>query len=255
VDIYSYEVNIDIEEDQKDSLDTVLFTRDGDIYFPFANDDPELDKENQPMTNTCDNDTELAKEQHQMQDEYHATYGTRHLPPNYPCAVIQSIVNNWGVAKRTINNLPVLTIDTNAAYIIDVRSGSAFPWLSGNGNGATTTKRYLRSAHPGLGYNLLHTLKDATILVDSYSYELGVELIYTYYHLVGANGDRIQEAHDADARNMTHYEQYEFKYASMNLEDRPKRWQRRRQRVNARRTKQRPTSRRATGRSRGGYYK
>jgi hypothetical protein len=136
--------------DTKDSLDTVLFTRDGDIHFPFANDDPELDKEKQPMTNTCDNDTELTKEQKQIQDEYQATYGTRHLPPNYPCAVIQSIVNNWGVAKRTINNLPVLTIDTNAAYTIDVRSGSAFPWLSGNRNGATTMKRYLRSAHPGL---------------------------------------------------------------------------------------------------------
>jgi hypothetical protein len=73
VDIYSYEVNIDVEEDQKDSLDTVLFTRDRDIRFPFTDDEPELDKEEQQLNNTCDNDTELAKEQNQIQDDiWHA---------------------------------------------------------------------------------------------------------------------------------------------------------------------------------------
>jgi hypothetical protein len=43
VDIYSYEVDIDVDEDKKDanSLDTMLFTRDGDIHFPFTDDDPE----------------------------------------------------------------------------------------------------------------------------------------------------------------------------------------------------------------------
>jgi hypothetical protein len=253
VDIYSYEANVDDEENQTDenSMDTVVFTRDGDVHFPFTNDEPELDKENQQLNNTCDKDTELTfsaidnysvnfllarhmpsadkffvplwatiystpkvltEEQKQIQDKYQATYGTRYLPPNYPCAVIQQIIDNWGVAKRIINNLPVLTIDVNAAYTIDVRSGSAFPWLLGNRNNAITTKRYLRSAHPGLGYNLLRTLKDAMILVDSYSYELGVELIYAYYHLVGENGDRIQEAHDKDVHNMVNYEQYELKY-------------------------------------------
>jgi hypothetical protein len=145
-----------------------------------------------------------------MREEYEAMYGTRYLPPSYPCSIIQNIIDNWGVA----------------AYTIDIRSGSVFPWLSGGHNEAATTKRYLQSAHPGLGYNLWRTLKDGTVLVDS-SYELGVELIYAYYHLVGDNGDRIQEAHDADARNMAYYDQYLLKYASAVAECRTKHHRRR----------------------------
>jgi hypothetical protein len=97
--------------------------------------------------------------------------------------------------------------------IIDIRTFRPFRWLEEYPQ-EHLVRRYIKSAHPGLGMNLV-TLIGTCLLVDERSVILGSDIVYAMLNKLDNSIEYIMRQYKNDTDRLT-TEQFNRKYFSLN---------------------------------------